>query len=74
MQEAYRALANPAVWERTHRLGGYLVTAAGLVSLMTLPASGRRATRLPLVAVLTAIGLSSLYSFAAYASRARSRE
>jgi len=64
-------LADPAVWERTHRLGGYLVTAAGLVSLATLPA-GKRAARLPMAATLSAVGLSAVYSFVAYARRPRS--
>jgi uncharacterized membrane protein len=62
-------LADPAVWERTHRLGGYLVTAAGLVSLASLPARGKRATRLPTAALLGAVGLSAAYSFVAYARR-----
>lgn len=66
-------LADPTVWERTHRVGGYLVTSAGLVSVATLPASGRWAKRLTVVALLAAIGLSSVYSFGAYARRARSR-
>ncbi|MDQ2740682.1 MAG: DUF1648 domain-containing protein, partial [Chloroflexota bacterium] len=48
-------LADPAVWERTHRLGGYLVTAAGLASLASLPAGGKRAARLPTIATLCAV-------------------
>jgi uncharacterized membrane protein len=64
-------LADPAVWERTHRLGGYLVTAAGLASLASLPASGKAAARLPMVATLSAVGLSAAYSFVAYARRTR---
>jgi uncharacterized membrane protein len=65
-------LADPVVWERTHRLGGYLVTAAGLATLMTLPATGRRGARLPVLAPLGAVGLSAAYSFVAYARRTRS--
>jgi uncharacterized membrane protein len=64
-------LADPSVWERTHRVGGYLVTAAGLLSIATLP-PGKRAARLPLAAILGAIGLSVAYSFVDYARRARS--
>jgi uncharacterized membrane protein len=64
-------LADPAVWERTHRLGGYLVTAAGLVSLASLPATGKRAARLPVAALLGAVGLSAAYSYVIYARRAR---
>lgn len=63
-------LADPAVWERTHRLGGYLVTAAGLVSLASLPA-GKRAARLPMAATLTAVGLSAAYSFVDHVKRTR---
>jgi uncharacterized membrane protein len=63
-------LADPAVWERTHRLGGYLVTGAGLVSLLSLPA-GKRASRLPLAMILGAVGLSSTYSLLAYMRRGR---
>jgi uncharacterized membrane protein len=65
-------LADPAVWERTHRVGGYLVTAAGLVSLASLPASGKRAAQLPTAAVLGAVGLSAAYSFLIDARRKRS--
>lgn len=64
-------LADPAVWERTHRLGGYLVTAAGLVSLASLPASGKAAARLPTIAAFSAVGLSVAYSLVAYRRRTR---
>lgn len=65
-------LADPAVWERTHRLGGYLITAAGLVSVASVPASGKRASRLPMVALLGAIGFSSAYSLVEYLRRRQS--
>lgn len=64
-------LADPVVWERTHRLGAYLVMGAGLVSLLSLPATGKRAARLPLVATLGAVGVSTMYSFVAYLKRPR---
>lgn len=64
-------LADPTVWERTHRVGGYLVSAAGLVSLLSLPASGRRASRLSSAAILTAVGLSAAYSYVAFRRRDR---
>jgi uncharacterized membrane protein len=64
-------LADPTVWERTHRVAGYLVTAAGLTTLTSLPATGRRMARLPLMATLGAVGLSVAYSFVAYARRPR---
>lgn len=63
-------MADPGVWERTHRLGGYLLTAAGLVSLASLFA-GKRAARLPMIAVVCAVGVSAAYSFVAYARRTR---
>jgi uncharacterized membrane protein len=65
-------LADPVVWERTHRLGGYLVMAAGLVTLASLPATGQRAARLPMIATLGAVGLSVAYSLVAYQRRAGS--
>lgn len=63
-------LADPTVWERTHRLAGYLVTAAGLVTLASLPA-GKRASRLPVAAILSAVTLSAGYSFVAYTRQRR---
>ena len=65
-------LADPAVWERTHRLGGYLFMAAGAVSLASVPARGKVAARLPTIVMLGAIGLSAAYSFIAYQRRAGS--
>ncbi len=64
-------LADPAVWERTHRVAGYLVAAAGLVELASLPLSGKRAARLQRAALIGAVGLSVAYSLVAYARRAR---
>lgn len=66
-------LADPTVWERTHRVGGYLVSAAGVVSLLSLPASGRQAARISTAAILSAVGLSAAYSFVAYTGRHRAR-
>ena len=65
-------LAGSAVWERTHRLAGYLCTAAGVVSLASLPSGGKRATRIPMAALLGAVATSAAYSFVAYARRPRS--
>ncbi len=64
-------LADPTVWERTHRVGGYLVTAAGLAGLASVPFSDKRAARLPMAALLGAVGLSVVYSFVAYVRRER---
>lgn len=65
-------LANPTVWERTHRVGGYLVTIAGVASLASLPVTDRRVERLPMLATVSAVGLSAAYSFLAYARLTRS--
>src|SRR3981081_2785044 len=59
-------LSDPAVWERTHRLAGYLFMAAGLVILATLPATSERAQRVPKLALLGAAGVSVAYSGVAY--------
>lgn len=67
-------LADPTVWERTHRLAGYLISAAGLVDLLSLPAKGKRGERIPTAALLGAIGLSTAYSLLAYARRNRDRQ
>ncbi|MDQ2744008.1 MAG: SdpI family protein [Chloroflexota bacterium] len=64
-------LADPIVWERTHRVGGYLVTAAGLVSLASLSGSGKAAARVPTIASFSAVGLSVAYSLVAYRRRSR---
>jgi uncharacterized membrane protein len=64
-------LADPTVWERTHRLGGYLISAAGLVSLASLPATSKRADRVPIAAGFAAMGISTVYSLAAYMQRPR---
>lgn len=65
-------LADPAIWERTNRFGGYLVTAAGLVTLASLPAKGKRTARLPVIATISAIGLACAYSLIAYMRSERS--
>ncbi len=64
-------LADPGVWERTHRFGGYLVTVAGLMNLASLRSSGTRAARLPMAALLGAVGLSVAYSYVARVKRDR---
>jgi uncharacterized membrane protein len=64
-------LADPVVWERTHRLAGYLCTLAGLIGLMSLPASGKRADRIPRLALLGAAAVSVAYSGIVFARRSR---
>lgn len=65
-------LADPGVWERTHRLASYLCMLAGAVSMLSLPSSGRRAARLPMAALVGAVGLSAAYSLVLYRRRPRS--
>ncbi len=66
-------LADPGVWERTHRVGGYLITAAGLVALASLPASSHRAKQIPTAAMLGALGIAAIYSFLIRAHRTSDR-
>jgi len=65
-------LADPVVWERTQRFGGYLVTAAGILTLGSVPWKGKWAGRVPQVAVLSAATLSSVYSLLLYRQKGRS--
>ena len=62
-------LADPAVWERTHRVAGYLMTVAGLLTIASLPLSDKRAARIPVTAMLGAVGLSTAYSLVTYLQR-----
>lgn len=65
------SVADPGVWERTHRLGGYLCTAAGVLGLASLVSRGRWAARVPFGGALAAAALSTAYSAAAHARRDR---
>ncbi|MHB1224656.1 MAG: SdpI family protein [Gemmatimonadaceae bacterium] len=60
-------LSNDRVWERTHRVGGYLMFGAGLVVLLSalLPA-GAASTTLLIGAVLVAALGSIVYSYVAW--------
>ncbi len=58
-------LANDIVWEKTHRLGGKLFIAAGVISLTGLLALGFSITLL-IGAVLAAAAISVVYSFLAF--------
>jgi hypothetical protein len=42
-------------------VAGYLCTLAGLIDLMSLPASGKRADRIPQLALLGAAAVSVAY-------------
>lgn len=62
-------LADPTVWERTHRLGGYLSTLAGVASLLSLGFSGPRARRVPAAVLFAWVGVAAAYSYLAYRRR-----
>ena len=64
-------LAHPAVWERTHRLAGYLCVLAGLATLAAVPARGRVATRVPVLASLASASIAAAYSWVVYRQRSR---
>jgi uncharacterized membrane protein len=66
-------LRDPAVWERTHRVGGYLLMAAGLVNLLSIGLRGKRAMVMSIGAIESAIGISVAYSFITYRRRLRQR-
>jgi len=66
-------LADPTVWERTHRLGGYLLTAAGVMGVASMVTKSKRMAQFPLAATLGAVGLSAVYSFVVYTTRSRSK-
>lgn len=66
-------LADPSVWERTHRLGGYLCVLAGLSTLASAPASGQLARRIPIATSLICVGLAAAYSWVTYRQRNQPR-
>lgn len=59
-------LSNDRVWTRTHRVGGYLLTSAGLILLLAALASGPWAFALGMAAVLAASLGSVIYSYFAW--------
>ncbi|MGH2441788.1 MAG: SdpI family protein [Chloroflexota bacterium] len=64
-------MLDPEVWERTHRLGGYLVTGSGVVSLASLVLAGKRAERISGLAIGGSAVISTAYSFVVYRKRSR---
>lgn len=60
-------LSNDRVWERTHRVGGYLMFAAGLAVLLSALLPAGRASTLVLVASVVVVSLGSVvYSYVAW--------
>lgn len=57
-------LSSDAVWERTHRLGGWLFLAAGLLVVLVVVLGGPR--WLPIVLILAAALVPALYSLLIY--------
>lgn len=57
-------LSSDAVWERTHRLGGWLFLAAGLLVVLVVALDGPR--WLPIVLILAAALVPALYSLLIY--------
>jgi len=57
-------LSSDAVWERTHRLGGWLFLAAGLLVVLVVALGGPR--WLPIVLILVAALVPALYSLLIY--------
>lgn len=57
-------LASDAVWERTHRMGGWLFMLAGL-ALVAIAFTGNSAT-LMIVVIVAAAVIPSIYSYVAY--------
>lgn len=59
-------LSNERVWERTHRVGGYLMTAAGVVVAVSALISGSTGPLLIIVCVAASALGSMIYSYVAW--------
>ncbi len=59
-------LSSPSVWEKTHRLGGFLFKVSGLVMLAGLAFSPQPAFMLMIGLILTVTLVTIVYSFFAY--------
>ena len=65
-------LSSDRVWERTHRVGGYLLFGAGIiVMLAALGAPSRLIAPITMVAIFGATGGSFVYSYAAWRQEQR---
>ena len=65
-------LSSDRVWERTHRVGGYLLLGAGIiVMLAALAAPARLIAPITMVAIFGAAGGSVVYSYAAWRQEQR---
>ena len=59
-------LSNDRVWMRTHRVGGYLLAAAGIVLLVAAAGPGAWTVTLGMTAVGAAVFGSFIYSYFAW--------
>jgi uncharacterized membrane protein len=59
-------LSNDRVWERTHRVGGYLIAIAGLMIVATAMAPMRYAGPIILTVVVASTLASAVYSYVAW--------
>ena len=66
-------LADPSIWERTHRLGGYLCVLAGFSTLLSAPSRGQLARGLPIAMSFASSGLAAAYSWVMYRQRNQPR-
>ena len=67
-------LSNDRVWERTHRVGGYLMAGAGLVLLLAALLVPSRLMVWPLIGTITVAALGSVvYSYVAWRQETRPR-
>ena len=64
-------LSSDRVWERTHRVAGYLFVAAGAVTLLAAALPPRWAVSTLLAAVSTAVLSSAIYSYVLWSRGAR---
>lgn len=64
-------LSNDRVWERTHRFGGYLLVAAGVVTIAAAFLSSDKAFTVLTITVLGAALGSAAYSFVAWKQELR---
>lgn len=65
-------LSSDRVWERTHRVGGYLMFGAGIIVMVAaLTAPARVIAAVTMIAIFTAVGGSFVFSYAAWRQEQR---
>ncbi len=60
-------LSSDTVWTRTHQVGGYTMTAAGLVVLLSAALPGRARVVVMLIAVIAGVLVPVVYSYVVWA-------